>query len=119
MPNRNSTTIAFDIDGILTLDWENDVFSKRTPNYSNIAICNAAFNAGNRVVLYTSRGENGRAATERWLHENGVKYNELIMESECYDIIIDSRSMTPEQLMISNSVILRDVQNWLVKGLQI
>ena len=52
------------------------------------------------IVLWTARYEADREVTERWLKENNVPYDRLILGKKPYDMFIDANSCkTPYQLI--------------------
>jgi hypothetical protein len=51
------------------------------------------FEDGNEIVIYTSRVEEDRGITEKWLQKNGVNYHRIVFGKLPEDIYIDSNSM--------------------------
>lgn len=45
-----------------------------------------------RVILHTARWESDRAKTEKWLKENDIPYDELVMNKPSGDVMIDDRN---------------------------
>ena len=97
-------TVCFDIDGVLCSQVEAD-YAAATPNREMIALVNALYDSGTRIILHTSRFM-GRAKgnveevhrigldfTRTQLAGWGVRYHELYMGKPRYDVVIDDRSI--------------------------
>lgn len=82
---------AFDIDGVLCE--EAGPYEERKPMPDEIDKVN---NFEGIVILFTSRLESDREATEKWLAANNVHYHSLIMEKIPYHSLIDDRAWAYE-----------------------
>lgn len=90
-------TVIVDLDGTLALnkhrshfidkssgrkpDWVAyfEACDKDLPNHSVIEVVNALRTQGNRVHIFSARGDIVRAKTVEWLSEHGVQYDDLTM----------------------------------------
>lgn len=89
-------TIACDIDGILTVETSGVSYAKRTPKVENIKWLNCLKVARNaKIVLWSSRFESDRKTTEKWLKDNGVKYDKLVLGKMRYTYIVDDKMLLP------------------------
>ena len=71
-----------DIDGTITEDIPNEEserMSTAEPYNGASDIINKWYEEGHIITFFTSRFEEHRSITERWLRTNGFKYNELLM----------------------------------------
>lgn len=71
-----------DIDGTICDDIPNEepnrmVTAEVYPDA--LAICNKWFDEGHMICFFTSRTEEHRTITEKWLDDNGFKYHRLLM----------------------------------------
>lgn len=78
---------AIDIDGVLCED--RGAYSDRKPIKTAI---DALRNIDGYIMLYTARLEIDRLATEKWLSDNLVPYDLLIMNKIPYSAIVDDKS---------------------------
>lgn len=101
--------IAFDLDGVLCDRPENvehlleEKYDFCYPIAENIDIVNSLYEEGYYIKIYTARGmstfSNNKALiyeklflkTKKFLVDNKVKYHELIMGKEHYDLLIDDK----------------------------
>lgn len=93
--------IYVDIDGTLTLEtegWGDRVYSKRTPNIPVIQYVNN-LSLYEHITIYTSRHEEDRRVTERWLKKHGVVYHKIIFNKPQFDLLIDDKTLNPKVLM--------------------
>jgi hypothetical protein len=96
--------IAFDIDGVLTVEDSSNYedmagsYAYRTPNKENIALVNEAVSKGWCVVLFTGRHEGYRKLTENWLFAHGVNYHFLIMDKPYFKYIVDDRARNVSEI---------------------
>lgn len=91
-PQFGHVVAAWDIDGVLTKETKGHDYANRTPMRGRIEEVNAAYEAGEMVVLTSSRFERDRAVTERWLMHNGVSYHALLLEKIPYTTLVDDRA---------------------------
>lgn len=94
-------TLICDLDGTLALDdhrrpliqshgWKayfdacvDDVLNPATAKFVGMWRCNSA---SNMVVILTGRCESQRAVTEKWLYDNGIMWDRLLMRpQDSYD----------------------------------
>jgi len=83
-PKDLPTAYIFDLDGVLChihrSPWDWTKIYTDTPIYSGIGLIDRLFETS-RVFILTSRDEDSRLETEKWLKSNGVKYHELLMRN--------------------------------------
>ena len=86
--------VAVNLDGTLCVEkedwWE---YESAPPISTAIAYINSLFADGNEIVIYTSRVEEDREITEKWLRRNGVNYHRVIFGKLRADLYIDNNSM--------------------------
>ena len=71
-----------DIDGTITEDVPNEEPERMLTCIAfpdALATVNRWFEKGHRICFFTSRTEDHRAITEKWLTDNGFKYHSLLM----------------------------------------
>jgi len=71
-----------DIDGTICDDIPNeepDRMANAKVYHDALEILNKWFKQGHLITFFTSRTEEHRGVTERWLKKNGFKYNGLLM----------------------------------------
>jgi len=87
-----------DIDGILCdapPTHSVEAFRSRVPNKENIALVNALYNAGHKIILFTSRRSSDKGVvkvTKEWLASWGVKYHELKFDKPQADLYVDDHA---------------------------
>ena len=82
MPD-NIKNYLIDIDGTICDDIPNEQPERmRSANFYSEAleIINKWYNEGHIITFFTSRIENHRDVTEKWLKQHGFKYHGLLME---------------------------------------
>lgn len=107
---------AVDLDNTLcfpNLD-EKDTYlryGKATPNWALIDKINRLYDKGDTIILYTARRmlthngdlkkieEDVGDITREWLRRHNVKYHELIFGKIYYDLLIDDKTITPEDFL--------------------
>lgn len=78
----NTKILLCDIDGTICDDIPNEQAHKMpfaTPFEDAKERLNKWFDEGDEIHFFTSRTENMREVTEKWLKDNGFKYHSLIM----------------------------------------
>lgn len=55
---------------------------KDTPIVDNIYLCNSLFNSGFHIIILTGRSDIAYDKTVKWLSDNKVRYNELLMREQ-------------------------------------
>lgn len=88
---QNRKIIAIDFDGTLS-----DESGK--PISKIITYTNGAFDSGHFIVIYTARIEADRTYVSCWLKENGVKYDLIELGKLRYDILVDDRTVHPDNV---------------------
>ncbi len=87
-------TFAVDIDGVLTLDIVHYTkFDKAKPDELVIDCVNEMYCDGHRIILHTSRREEDREITERWLKKHGVNYHKIVFDKPLADYYIDNKAV--------------------------
>ena len=91
-------TYVFDLDG--TLCSEEKTFEKylAKPNPDMIALVNKLYEQ-NKIIIYTARGWAEYNITQRWLEDNDVKYHILMCGKPIYDMWIDDKCCSPEEIL--------------------
>lgn len=80
---KRKPVYAIDIDGILCED--NGQYKYRKPKQFLMP-------QNGYIVLYTARLESDRELTERWLKENGIKYDALLTNKLPYSFLVDDNA---------------------------
>jgi hypothetical protein len=91
--NPRKKVIAVDIDGTITVETEGHDYPNRTPRPERIAMINKAYDAGNVIIYYSARWGEDKAATVKWLEDNGAKYHGLVLEKLFYDMLLDDKAV--------------------------
>ncbi len=78
---KNKINYLIDIDGTICEDIPNEqpermLTAKELPGARETI--NKFFDLGHNICFFTSRAEEHRANTEKWLEEHGFKYNQII-----------------------------------------
>lgn len=71
-----------DIDGTICDDVPNEEPERMAtvePYADALEICNKWFDEGHIITFFTSRTEEHRVVTEKWLNDNGFKYHGLLV----------------------------------------
>jgi len=93
--SKLSKVIAVDIDGVLTFEteeWGEEVYMARTPRLKNIKRVKRLHDSGYRIILFTSRHEEDKNITLKWLSKHKVVYDEIIFGKPHYDFFVDDRA---------------------------
>lgn len=90
---KRKPVYAIDIDGVLCEDDETYNYASKKPKKASI---NRLKSLDGYIVLYTARLETDREETEKWLSNNNVKYDSLIMSKLPYSELFDDK--TKEEL---------------------
>jgi len=80
--------ICIDMDGVICE--ETKPFSKAEPIKKNIKKIKKLF-SNNKIIIWTSRRKSDRAITLKWLRDNEVPFDELIMRKIKCDLYIDEK----------------------------
>ena len=115
--------IAFDLDGVLCDRPENlehlgeKKYEHCFPIAKNIELVNSLYDKGYYIKIYTARGmtyfKNNKdliynklfETTKVFLLENKVKFHELIMGKESYDLLIDDKVLNSENIELNDKII--------------
>lgn len=86
--------VIIDMDG--TICSEERQFSRCLAKIQDGAAetINALYEAGNTVIIYSSRTWMEYEMTSDWLRKHGIKYHQLIMGKPIGDVWIDDRAIT-------------------------
>ena len=77
----NVKNYLIDIDGTITEDIPNEEPERMAtckPFPDALEICNKWFEEGHIITFFTSRTEDHREVTEKWLKENGFKFHGIL-----------------------------------------
>lgn len=80
--NDGCKNYLIDIDGTITDDVPNEEPERMAvvlPYQGSVETLNRWFDEGHVITFFTSRTENHREVTERWLNRHGFKYHGLLM----------------------------------------
>lgn len=87
-------TYAVDIDGTLCVErsewW---LYAQAKPIPESIKKINRLKQQGHTIILYTSRFEEDRAVTTRWLKKHGVQYDKIVFNKLRADHYVDNNSL--------------------------
>jgi len=84
--------ISIDMDGIICN-------IKEIPNLQVIKKINEEFEKGNIILINTARGWIKYVPTKKWLMDNNVKHNELIMGKPFATEYIDDKNKSVEEFI--------------------
>jgi hypothetical protein len=92
--------IFVDIDNTICTQEKSYELAKPIPG--NIVKINEMFDNGHDIIYWTARGQSShidwREITQKQLHEWGCKYHDLKMDKPSYDLLIDDKSLTIEDV---------------------
>lgn len=95
-------TIYVDIDETICVTPDSRKYEDATPIKENIKKINKLYDMGNTIVYWTARGSrkqiNWYELTFKQLNEWGVKFHELRVDKPYYDLFIDDKTITIENL---------------------
>lgn len=85
---------AIDIDG--TICSEERTFERplAKPIIGAVEFLRDLKSSGHTIILWTARGWEQYKVTKRWLDENGIQYDQIIMGKPIVDVFIDDRAIT-------------------------
>jgi uncharacterized HAD superfamily protein len=86
-------TAVIDIDGVICEERPTFERSLAAPTtFAREAISTLA-KSGYRIILHTARSWSEYEVTVRWLYDNGIFYDSLVMGKPVADIVVDDRSV--------------------------
>ncbi|MBO6515226.1 MAG: phosphoheptose isomerase [Bacteroidia bacterium] len=80
--DKNVKNYLIDIDGTVTEDVPNEQPERMEivePFPDAVESCNAWYDEGHIITFFTSRTEETREVTEKWLRKHGFKFHALLM----------------------------------------
>jgi uncharacterized HAD superfamily protein len=80
--------ICIDMDGVICEEIK--PYSKAKPIKKNIKKIEKLF-SDNKIIIWTSRRKSDRVITLKWLRDNQVPFDELIMKKPKFDIYVDEK----------------------------
>jgi uncharacterized HAD superfamily protein len=92
-----SKLFAIDLDGTLCREhcWTIDDCLKATPRLRMIDCVNSLYRREHHIVIWSSRREELRTATEYWLKKNGVCYHAIDLQHKLgADIYLDDKAIS-------------------------
>lgn len=110
---KRQKTVVFDVDGVLAGGTQSEVYSTKAgwayekciPIPTGIDLLRELKARGYRIVLHTARWESDREKTARWMADNGVEYDELIMGKPSAEMYIDDKGYHfREELLASHQL---------------
>lgn len=105
--------LVMDLDGTICSVMGYEDYSKVKPIPDVIMKVNDLYERGWHVTIHTARGMNTydgdvalveanlRSITEKWLLENGVKFDVLLMGKPAADVYVDDKSLQPFEFSCS------------------
>lgn len=101
MDYPEGSLILMDVDGTLTKEicWSESDCLSATPNIPLIEWSNRQYYRKCTIIIYTARHESLRQATNYWLKKNEVRFHALRMNKIPATILVDDRTITPDQLL--------------------
>jgi uncharacterized HAD superfamily protein len=85
--------IIIDMDGTICQEMRTYSRCLAEPKLDAIESINRLYDAGNIIIIYSSRTWLEWEMTTAWLKSHGVKYHQLMMGKPVGDVWIDDRSM--------------------------
>lgn len=98
-------TWVFDLDGTICTQERMGTYQNALPRKKVIEKMDVLKIMGDRIVIFTARGmctfkgdielveKNMRPLTEKWLKDNNVPYDELILGKPLGDVYVDDKGM--------------------------
>ena len=80
--------IAVDIDGVIAIPNGDNKHEQCRVVEGAAEAMRFLKKAGHTLILYTARPEIDREVTVQWMHDNGIKYDSLVMDKVKADIYI-------------------------------
>ena len=114
--------IAFDLDGVLCdrpsgkEHLKHEKYDYCYPISDNIELVNELYNEGHYIKIYTARGmtvfKNNKSLiyeklflkTKQFLDQHKVKYHELVMGKEHYNILIDDKVLNSANCNLKHKI---------------
>lgn len=102
--------IACDMDGTLCENFDSSLKEKTPldwmahyktvkPVQEMIDYINDLYDEGNEIYIFTARDDLYTKVTIDWLKRKGVKYNWIQMKKPYYDLLIDDKTVTPQEII--------------------
>lgn len=96
--------IFVDIDETICLTPQSRSYIDAVPLPKNIEKINKLYEEGHTIVYWTARGSrkqiDWRGLTEHQLRSWGAKYHELRVDKPYYDVFVDDKCLTIEELKV-------------------
>lgn len=95
---------AIDLDGTITMEelgHSEEEYRHRTPRPYVVAKLRGLWNNGHTIIIHTARYPEDREITLDWLHKHRVVFDELITGKAKADYYVDSKNITPEELLMN------------------
>ena len=90
---QDKMIIAYDLDGTLSVELEDWELYKYAPAIAGaIEELNALKEQGHTIIIHTARFEEDREVTIKWLRENKVRYDILVLGKPRADLYVDNNS---------------------------
>lgn len=111
----NSLTYCFDLDGTIcnTVDKQ---YANATPYFEVIKKINELYDSGNKITIFTARGNTSKIdyndITTSQLNKWNVKYHELIDKNKPhFDLLIDDKAINAKTWREQNNIFVEDSIN--------
>ena len=102
---------CIDVDNTICISSSGCDYSKCPPIQSVINKINLLYEEGHYIILFTARNmktfngdinkihEVTKPILEKWLQDNGVRYNELIFGKPFCDVYVDDKNLSIEEFL--------------------
>ena len=102
LPLGKKLTIAIDVDGTVAqytnidfnkVDQDPRELMKAKPIKGAVGAVKKLYRQGHKIVFYTSRNEESKAVTRRWLKKHGFPFHHIAVEKFVAHVYIDDRAI--------------------------
>ena len=105
----NKPTIAIDLDNTLCEPVSSsknigDSYDRKPKKYM-IELVKRLKKKGCKIIIFTHRHPITRHATEQWLKDYDIPYDELVMHEAKYDLLIDANCIPPYKYLNEDMII--------------
>ncbi len=88
--------LIIDLDGTICSEEKTFSRSMAKPLEKSIESINSLYEAGHTIIIYSARSWQEYEMTTDWLHNNDIKYHQLILGKPIGDFWIDDRAIAFE-----------------------
>ena len=90
--------ISVDLDGVLCKSTPPEKYAQALPLKDNIAKVNKLHEKGHRIIIYTARAWYLYDLTTKWLMNNGVEFDQLVMGKLYAHYYVDDLNGTLDEI---------------------